>query len=96
MTDDSKVTFTLKNELTDKETYLLGMIMSQWGRLEHMIFIQTLSSFEDAVENAKELPRAMNNIRFSAVLDLWQERVMEKADDETRATLREQLEEFEH
>ena len=94
MTDEKTVTLTLNMELSDRETFLIGKIMAQWGWLEHQIFLQTLLTFEGVADDTPELPKAMNNIRFTGVLDLWKERVVDRASEEHAATLREQLEEI--
>ena len=39
--------YTLGTELSERETYLIGLIVSQWGFIESEIFEQTILSFED-------------------------------------------------
>ena len=41
----SLMELTLGTELSDRETYLIGSIISQWGFLKARIFEQTLLSF---------------------------------------------------
>lgn len=72
---------TLSTELSEKETYMIGSIVSQWGFMEADIFEQTLLSFEDD----EELPASMKtNAQFSKVLDLWLKRVVEAQDTEKK------------
>lgn len=71
--------FRFDVELTSKETYLIGNIVAQWGALEHEIFNQTLLSFDDSVDDKIVLPKEMNNLQFTGVLDLWKSRVIKKA-----------------
>lgn len=64
-------------QLSDREVHLIGTIFVQWGALEHEIFMQTLKTFEPAEgeTDIPVLPKEMNNLQFSGVLDLWNERV---------------------
>lgn len=78
--------FTLNTELSEREIYLIGSIVSQWGFLESDIFDQTLLSFAES----EALPAAMNNAQFSAVLQLWLERVVEQQDDARKGILKAQ------
>lgn len=77
-------------ELDDKETYLIGAIVAQWGFLENEIFEQTLLSYADE----ESLPRAMNNLQFSAVLELWKQRVVETSADATKRLFHAQYDEI--
>lgn len=81
-------------ELSEKELLSLGLIVSQWGCLEHEIFFQTLNSFPP--EGGKNLPKAMNNVHFSDVLDLWEERVVNRASKTRKLVLTEQLRRIRH
>jgi hypothetical protein len=63
-------------ELSEKESFLVGRIVALWGALEFEIFEQTVFSFPEEVA---ELPKEMNNMQFSKVLELWKERVIAKA-----------------
>lgn len=94
MTDEKPSRYAINLELTDRETYLIGQIVAGWGMLEFKIFIQTLDSFGDLDGENNKLPRAMNNLRFSRVLDLWEERVVSHADEDRARFLRDQLEEI--
>lgn len=81
--------YVLDTDLSERETFLIGSIVSQWGFIESEIFDQALASFE---EN-EELPRSMiTNAQFGTVLDLWLERVVEKKDQARRKVLRAQYE----
>jgi hypothetical protein len=52
--------------------------------MEHEVFTQTLLTFEN---ETGELPKAMNNMRFSDVLELWKERVVNRATSKTKRVL---------
>jgi len=86
----TEVPVTLSTELADREIFLIGSIVSQWGFLEGDIFEQTLLTFKAS----DTLPITMNNVQFSAVLKLWVERVVEKQDDARRAVLQAQYDEI--
>ena len=49
-------------ELSDREVFLVGKIVIQWGALQDEIFKQTLSTFEDDGTEPLALPKAMNNL----------------------------------
>ena len=78
-------------QLTDKEVYYLGKVVAHWGAIEYEVFIQTLQTFDGAVNNVSELPKPMKNLNFSAVLDLWEERVINNTSGERGEILRIQL-----
>lgn len=62
----------LGTDLQEKEIYLIGSIVSQWGFLEANIFDQTLLSYSFD----EDLPSSMkSNAQFSKVLELWLKRV---------------------
>jgi hypothetical protein len=86
----SKIPIALNTELSEREIFLIGSIVSQWGFLEADIFEQTFLSFEDG----DDLPAPMNNVQFCAVLELWLERVVEKQDDARRSVLKAQYDEI--
>lgn len=77
------------DELSEREAFLIGKCIAQWGALEHEIFVQTLMTFEgeDGV-----LPKAMNNLQFTEILELWKERVIAKAEVERGNILAQQHE----
>ena len=81
---------TLNTELSEREIYLIGSVVSQWGFLEADIFEQTLLSFSDS----ESLPALMNNVQFNGVLQLWLARVVEKHDDIRKAVLKAQYQEI--
>ncbi|WP_135818337.1 hypothetical protein [Paracoccus liaowanqingii] len=67
--------YILSTDLSEREIYVIGSIVSQWGFIENEIFEQTLLSFEEEAD----LPKSMiANAQFSTILDLWLERVAEK------------------
>lgn len=76
--------------LADDEIYFIGKIVAHWGAIEHEIFSQTLCTFDNQDSEEIELPKAMNNMSFSSVLELWGERVVDSAEDPKRSVLAEQ------
>jgi hypothetical protein len=66
-------------QLSDHEVHFIGMIFIQWASLEHEVFLQTVRTFDPGIGDIPELPKQMNNMQFTAVLDLWKERVADKA-----------------
>jgi hypothetical protein len=89
---DEELQYLFSVELTQRELGLLGLIVAHWGSMEHEIFHQTLLCFDD--DGTPELPKAMSNMQFSQVLDLWGEKVVEVADGERRDVLRKQITEI--
>ena len=73
----------LNTELSEREIYLIGSIVSQWGFLEANIFDQTLLTFADT----DCLPASMNNVQFSTVLKLWLEQVVERQNSTRKSVL---------
>src|ERR1022692_602213 len=57
------------------------------GALEHEVFCQTLQTFD---RHAETLPKEMNNMQFSGVLEKWKERVVDQCDGEKKKKLEEQ------
>lgn len=92
--DDKPMHYVLDSGLTDRETYLIGQILVGWGTLEFTIFAQTLETFDVTETEGAKLPKAMNNLRFLGVLELWEERVVNQASEEHSKVLRKQLEEI--
>lgn len=84
------MTPVLSTELSEREIYLIGSIVSQWGFIEAEIFDQTLLSFSDS----ESIPAAMNNVQFSGVLKMWLERVVEQGDDVRKTVLKAQHQEI--
>ena len=80
------------DELSDRETFLVGKIIAQWGALEYEVFTQTLMSFEEIEGKDIILPKAMNNLQFTDVMNLWKERVIGVAVGERGKVLEQQFE----
>ena len=70
------------------------MIFIQWASLEHEVFMQTLKTFVTEGEEVHPLPKEMNNIQFTGVLDLWKERVADKASSRRAKVLQRQYDEI--
>lgn len=80
--------------LSDKEGILLGRIIALWGALESKVFEQTLATFD--VQDIEELPKAMNNLSFVKVLELWKARVADVAEGEREVVLKQQFARITH
>jgi hypothetical protein len=89
MTDNSQSILALDLQLSEQEMLAIGMIVAHWGALEHEVFMQTLRSFDEAQVKADELPKAMNNMQFTQVLDMWKERVADKCKGKRATVLHE-------
>lgn len=77
MTDESQEIKVLWDDgLADDEIHYIGKIVAHWGAIEHEIFCQTIQTFDDDPSEDIKFPKSMNNMRFSAVLELWHERVV--------------------
>jgi len=81
--------------LSKMETFHVGKIIALWGMLEHIIFMQALESFDTGDGASIELPKTMNNTKFSNVLAHWTVRVAEAAPDGRRQVLLRQLKRIE-
>ncbi len=83
-------------QLSDREVHFIGTIFVQWGALEHEVFIQTLETFEPAegLTDILALPKEMNNLQFSGVLELWNERVAKLRRGKRGKVLQQQYEEI--
>lgn len=79
------------DQLTDKEVYYLGKIVAHWGAIEYEVFSQTLQTFEDTTDDPSELPKAMKNLNFTSVLELWEQRVVNNAPGKAGEVLHAQL-----
>lgn len=79
MSEEATMKHLWDPELSQKEISSIGMIAVQWAAMEHEIFSQTLSTFESEVASGGVLPKEMNNLQFTGVLELWKERVAEKS-----------------
>lgn len=84
------------SELSEREIYFIGAIFVQWGALEHEIFLQTLKTFEPEEDSTEipVLPKEMNNLQFSGVLELWNERVAVPRRGKRGKVLQQQFEEI--
>ncbi|AXF01534.1 hypothetical protein [Paraburkholderia hospita] len=95
MTDDAGEQddmFRSQVDLHDREFALIGSIVAHWGALEHEIFIQTANTYAEGDTQVSPLPSAMrNNTSFTAVLDLWKRRVVDKADAAVKPILLKQI-----
>jgi hypothetical protein len=80
------------DELSPRETFLIGKVIAQWGALEHEVFEQTLMTFDTPVGDDVPLPKAMNNLQFTGILSLWKERVVDKTEGERGNVLQQQYE----
>ena len=92
MSNENEGRLSLGLELSDKEIFHIGSIIAKWGSLEHEIFVQTLTTFEAAADGAVELPKEMQNLQFSSVLELWKKRVVDQAEGERGDVLKRQYE----
>ena len=90
MTDDDTdgMPYRFAVDLSEKELLSIGKIIALWGSLEHEIFCQTLECLNPA--SPDELPKEMNNLQFSKVLELWKLHVADKATDKRKAVLQDQ------
>lgn len=88
MANDQESILTLDLQLSEREMFLIGMIVAHWGTLEHEVFTQTLISFDKPAIQATDLPKAMNNIQFTQTLGLWKERVVDKSKGKRATILR--------
>lgn len=82
--------------LTQEEAHHIGMVVAHWGALEHEIFHQTLASFEFDSEEMPDLPKAMNNLIFGDVLELWKSRIVEKSPEKHKEVLLNQYKKIIH
>lgn len=94
MTDQTHDLLIWDAQLSDRETFLIGKIVVQWGALEHEIFTQTLLTFDVPEGKQATLPSAMNNLQFTEVLSLWKERVADQAQNAYAKVLRDQIDEI--
>jgi hypothetical protein len=85
--DSKEPRYAFDLELSERELHFIGTIVAHWGALEHEIFLQTRLTFTDPKE---KLPKEMNNLQFSEVLDLWKKRVVESSPTDVKAVLEEQ------
>ncbi|SFL93676.1 hypothetical protein SAMN03159423_4515 [Bradyrhizobium sp. NFR13] len=89
---DTELKYLFSVELSQRELGLIGLVVAHWGAMEYEIFHQTLARFDE--DGTPELPKAMNNMQFSQVLELWEANVVETSEDERRDILRKQIAEI--
>ncbi len=90
---DARLDYLHDVELSERELFYIGQIIAQWGALEYEIFCQTLQTFDGCV---KSLPKEMNNMQFSGVLEKWRERVVDRCIGEKKKKLDEQYDLIRH
>ena len=91
--DDMEDSILFGSELSDREVYAIGKIVSLWGALEHEIFWQTYKAINPTSLN--DLPKGMGNHRSSEVLKLWKQHVVDKAEGRRQAVLQKIYEQIE-
>lgn len=91
---DKPIEYRLQSGLSDQEVCLIGLIIVEWGAIEHEIFEQTLLTFDGPDGEQTPLPSAMNNLQVTKLLDLWKERVVDKSQGERSVVLQLQFDEI--
>jgi len=86
MSKDEELKHIWDTGLTDKEHFIIGSIIAQWGALEAEVFSQTLDTFGTDI-HVSQLPKEMNNLSFTSVLGLWKSRVVDVSKGKTKAIL---------
>jgi hypothetical protein len=86
--------YVLDVELSERELILIGKVVALWGSLEYEIFCQTLISLNPSDSDA--LPKQMNNVQFSQVLDIWETLFVQNAKGRRKATLQTQCKAIRH
>jgi hypothetical protein len=81
--------YGLNIELSERELVCIGTIVALWGSLEYEVFCQTLMCFGHLSDS--QLPKPLNNLQFSQVLELWETRVVNNAVGKRKEVLQEQL-----
>lgn len=89
-TEDAPMKYLFNVELSGRELHCIGHIVAQWGFMEHEIFGQTLETFGDA----EALPKEMNNLQFTGVLNLWETRVVATASNDVKPVFQAVLDEI--
>lgn len=90
MSENNELPVRLDLGLSESEIFSIGTIVSQWGAIEYEVFNQCLLSFEESDVNS--LPKEMNNLSFSKVLELWKKRVVNSSETPIKDTLTAQYE----
>jgi hypothetical protein len=81
-------------ELSDRELLCIGKIVALWGALEYEVFWQALKHFGGLPGG--QLPKEMNNMRFSQVLALWETHVVHRTTGKRKKVLNEQCARIRH
>jgi hypothetical protein len=92
--DPNGMEWAIDLELSERELLSIGKIVALWGTLEHEIFCQTLRCLSPIA--CSQIPKEMNNMKFSKVLTLWETHVVNNAVGKRKEVLREQLENIRH
>ena len=95
-TDTNEIESGVETERSERELLSIGKIVALWGSLEHEIFCQTLRSFSGSEISQRRIPKAMNNMQFSQVLELWETRVVDKATGKRKEVLKKQCQGIRH
>ena len=82
-------------ELSERELLSIGKIVALWGSLEYEIFCQTLKCLA-ALSGVESLPKEMNNLKFSLVLELWETHVVNNTVGERKKVLEKQCKAIHH
>ena len=90
MSDENEIKHLWNLELSDSEVHHIGKIVAHWGAIEHEVFIQTLMTFDTSSQEEIQLPKVMNNLNFTNVLELWKERVVDPSEEECKSVLNKQ------
>ena len=85
--EDTAIVHAHNVELSEREMLCIGHIIAQWGALETEIFLQTLQTFE---KEGGVLPKEMNNMQFSGVLEKWKEHVVDRCNGKKKKNLEKQ------
>jgi hypothetical protein len=83
-------------ELSERETFFVGKIVTLWGALEHEIFSQTVLTYDEEGMSFDKLPKALKGQQFSDILNLWHDRVVANAKPKVRRVLEEQYKAITH
>jgi len=81
-------------QLSDREIHFVGTIFAHWGAIEHEVFMQTIATYVPKRGSLPQLPAALSNVQFTGVLDLWKDRVADKAKGRRRDVLQSQYTEI--
>jgi hypothetical protein len=93
VTGDKEIKQVWDIGLLDNEVHHIGEIVAHWGAMEHEIFIQTIMTYEE-LDDLSQLPKAMNNLQFSEVLELWKGRVVNTSEEKRKEVLTKQYDEI--